>query len=118
KTLTVSADFFVRNTQGQLLNQMTMESRAIESAVAAFSKLYIKFLMFIALVFVVVFMDWKLAFAGLGLIILTFSLMERFWRLSPAASAKVQIAKSELNETLLDSLMGTRVIRIFGLQNS
>jgi subfamily B ATP-binding cassette protein MsbA len=113
--ITLPIAYFTRQTTGGLGARITNDVLILqESVTSVLGTAVSSTLMMLALIFYVLYLDWKLALIALVVFPLTFYPITRFGKKMRRASGEGQALLSDLNAQIHETFSGIRVVKAFG----
>ncbi len=115
---TLSLSFFSRNKTGILMSRIINDVNLVKMMVSgAITGILKDFFTVIALLFVIFYRDWKLATLAVTVLPLAVIPLVKFGRRMRSASTGCQEATADMNVLLHETFSGTRIVKIFGMED-
>jgi subfamily B ATP-binding cassette protein MsbA len=117
KVIEQSVSFFSKNPTGKLMSAITSDIEKIQNAVSQTSADFLKeSFTLLGLLFVVFYMDWKLALGSMLLVPFVVFPAANIGRYIRKSSRSSQDRMAELNSVLQETFSGIRIVKAFGME--
>ena len=114
----LSLSFFTKNPTGTLMSRILNDVGMVQGAVTdAVTGLLKDVFTLIGLVAVIFYRDWKLALIAMVVFPLAVYPIVKFGRKLRSYSTRSQSAMAELTTILLETIMGTRIVKAFNMED-
>jgi subfamily B ATP-binding cassette protein MsbA len=113
----LSISFFTKNPTGLIISRVTNDISLVQNSVStAVTALLRDTLSVITLVFVVFYLDWKMAALAILIFPLAVVPVTRFGRKMRKSSVKGQVSFSRMTILLHETISGARIVKAFGME--
>ncbi|HNZ65381.1 MAG TPA: lipid A export permease/ATP-binding protein MsbA [Smithella sp.] len=112
-----SLSFFAQHPTGLLMSRITNDVASIQNAVSDVVTSIVKdSFTIVALICVIFYTDWKLAFIAMVIFPLTIYPISQFGRKIRKVTTSTQITMATLSSLLQETISGTRIVKAFGME--
>ena len=112
-----SLSFFAQHPTGLLMSRITNDVTAIQNAVSDVVTSIVKdSFTIVALVCVIFYTDWKLAFIAMIIFPLTIYPISQFGKKIRKVTTSTQMTMATLSSLLQETISGTRIVKAFGME--
>ncbi len=112
-----SLSFFAQHPTGLLMSRITNDVASIQNAVSDVVTSIVKdSFTIVALICVIFYTDWKLAFIAMIIFPLTIYPISQFGRKIRKVTTSTQMTMATLSSLLQETISGTRIVKAFGME--
>lgn len=112
-----SLSFFAQHPTGLLMSRITNDVASIQNAVSDVVTSIVKdSFTIVALICVIFYTDWKLAFIAMVIFPLTIYPISQFGKKIRKVTTSTQITMATLSSLLQETISGTRIVKAFGME--
>ncbi len=118
KFQSLSLDYFTHKRGGEMISRITNDVKLVENAVSYGSTdLVYQGLQIVMFLFLIFFINWKLALISFVLMPLISIPMVRVGKLLKKLSRKSQEKMADINSLLYETIIGTRIVKAFNMED-